>query len=164
MALKAAIWVHGTAVEVEYPDRIAPLSTDRMYERGQRKGWGTHFYGLENTTNWFHFAIPTPGILDDARPPLEKVFVFYWADGWAKITNVHLYDGPARIKSFDGLNLSGNHSGSVDSFNTWTVSPPVVLAYGLGISVGVEFGPIDQVGIPFPGILFTTVGADFRRP
>lgn len=31
----------------------------------------------------------------------------------------------------------------------------------VGISVGVEFGPQDAVGIPWPEILFTTAGADF---
>ena len=160
MPLKAAMWVHGTIVEVEYPERLAPWSTDGLV----RKGWGTHFWGKENTNNWFHIPITTPVILDDIRPPLVKVFVFYKTEGYAKITNVHVWDGPKKVKAFDGLSLSGNHSGGIDANNSWVINPPITIAFGLGISVGVEFGPKDAIDIPWPEILFTTAGADFKKP
>lgn len=160
MALKAAMWVHGTIVKVEYPEKLAPVSYDGLI----RRGWGTHFWGKENTTNWFHIPITTPVIIDDIRPPLVKVFVFYKTNGWAKITNVHVYDGQRKVKAFDGLALSGDHSGGIDASNSWVIDPPITILYGLGISVGVEFGPQDNIGIPWPEILFTTAGADFKKP
>ncbi|MCJ7515532.1 MAG: hypothetical protein MUO89_06150 [Dehalococcoidia bacterium] len=161
MPLKAAMWVHGTIVEVEYPERLAPVSIDGLV----RRGWGTHFWGNENTANWFHIPITTPVILDDIRPPLIKVFVFYKTEGNAKITNIHVYDGRSRVKAFDGLALSGDHSGGggVDASNSWVVEPPITILYGLGISVGVEFGSQVNIDIPWPEILFTTAGADFKK-
>jgi len=121
-----------------------------------------YFESDENKTNWFHFPMPTPVILDDIRPPLIKVFVFYKTFAWVDVTNIHLYDGPRRIKTFDGLALSGDHSGGIDASNSWVIDPPITVMYGLGISVGVRFGNRDSS--TYPGILFTSAGADFKRP
>ena len=152
MARKAAMWVHGTIVKAEY-----------AVESMTRKGWGTHFTGRPLTNNWFHIPIPTPGIFDEMRPPLVKVFVLYRAT-YAMITNVHIYDGSRPVKVFDGLNLSGDHSVDIDASNSWDIKPPLEITFGLGVSVSVEFllqGP-DSAGLP--EILFTTAGADFHRP
>jgi len=151
MALKAASWVHGTIVEAEFP----VLSMIR-------KGWGTMFTGRPATRNWFHIPIPTPVILDDIRPPLIKVFVFYRARS-ARITNLHIYDGFRKVKSFDALALSGDHSSVLDSFNNWAITPPLAISFGLGISVGVEFLEPTTTSAPVD-MLFTTAGADFQRP
>jgi hypothetical protein len=145
MAQKAAMWVHGTIVQVENPV---------TFER--RMGDGAHFRGQPGAY-WFHFAITTPVVLDDVRPPLIKVLVFYKANG-ARITNLHIFDGPRRVKAFDNLSLSGDHSGGIDSSNSWTITPPLGIAFGLGISLGVEFGVDAQE------ILFTAAGADFQKP
>jgi hypothetical protein len=150
MALKAAMWIHGTIVEAENPADLTLV----------RRGWGTHFFGRQFTSNWFHFPIPTPVILDDTRPQLVKVFVFYQT-GAARIINLHVYDGPRRVKAFDNLNLSGDHSGSVDSANSFVIDPPITILFGLGISVAVEFTVGDPDRPALPGILFTTAGADF---
>jgi len=158
MALKAAAWVHGTIVEVENPGLLAPIIS--MWKRG----WGTHFWGKEESYNWFHIPFTTPVIVDNIRPTLAKVFVFYKTDGWAKITNVHVYDGPRKVKTFEGLALSGDHSTAIDASNSWVINPPIQIMYGLGLSVGVEFGPVDNAGMPWPEILFTAAGADFQTP
>jgi hypothetical protein len=145
MALKAAMWVHGTIVEAENAVNFV-----------SRKGWGATFGG-QNTFNWFHIPITTPVILDDIRPQLVKVFVFYRTNG-AVIRNLHIWDAATRVKVFDNLNLSGDHSRGIDASNSWVIAPPLGIAFGLGISVGVQF-LID------PGdILFTSAGADFQRP
>src|SRR5262245_22758583 len=101
MALKAAHWIHGTIVEVEDPTTTAQIV---------RMGDGAHIFGQPATGGWFHFPITTPVILDDVRPPLVKVFVFFRADDSVTITNVHVFDGPTRVKAFDGLQLQGDHS------------------------------------------------------
>jgi hypothetical protein len=77
---------------------------------------------------------------------------------------VHIYDGSRQVKVFDGLNLSGDHSVDIDASNSWDITPPLGIAFGLGVSVSVTFllqGP-DSSGLP--EILFTTAGADFQRP
>lgn len=158
MSLKAAMWVHGTIVEVEYPKNLDGDLIDGL----ARKGWGTYFWGKENTTNWFHIPMTTPVILDGVRPQLEKVFVFYKTGGWTKITNIHVYDGVRTVKEFNGLSLTGAHHDGIDAENSWEINPPITILYGLGISVGVEFGPHVIEG--WPAILFTTAGADFKEP
>ncbi len=151
MAIKAAMWVHGTIVEAENPGPWINIS---------RKGWGTHFK-MANQNNWFHIPFTTPVMLDDARPRLGKIFVFYETKGDAKITNVHIYDGKTKVKAFDSLSLTGNHSSNIDTNNTWTISPTITILYGLGISVGVQFGAfVTEV----PEIIFYAAGADFMPP
>jgi hypothetical protein len=144
MTLKAAMRIHGTIVKPENPPALVDL-----------KGWGISF-GDQNTSNWFHIPIPTPVILDDARPQLVKVFVLYMAGSSTMITNVHVYDGPRSVAMFDGLSLNGDHHWAIDASNHWVINPPLTILYGLGLSIGVVFG------LNFGGILFTTAGADFQ--
>ena len=155
MALKAAMWAHGTIVQVEFPERLVANGLIQ-------KGWGAHIQGLPGTTNWFHFPITTPVILDDVRSALGKVFVLYATVGPARITDVHVYDGPKRVKAIDGLYLSGDHSVGIDASNSWAIDPPITIFLGLGISVGVEFG-LARIP-PAPEILFTAAGADLVVP
>ena len=146
-----AVWVHGTAVEAEDPGALNGI---------QRVGWGTSFQGKPKAFTWFHISIPTPVIINDVRPTLEKVFVFYRTNG-ASIRSVHIYDGPRKIKAFDGLMLEGDRSGNIVPANTWAFDPPITLGFALGLSLGVQFA----VGFDSPittEILFTTAGADFR--
>lgn len=167
MTLKAAMWVHGTIVEAKDPSKLVSIT---------RKGKGTDVVGMQNTYNWFHFPIATPVILDDQRPALVKVFVFYNTKvpplpgppppGPAQqpplITDVRVYDGPNKVKEFNNLTLSGDHDSTIDQWNSWVVDPPVTIRYGLGLSVHVHFRP---PFLPAPistyGIRFTSAGADF---
>ncbi|HEX9062847.1 MAG TPA: DUF6623 family protein [Clostridia bacterium] len=150
MSIKEAVWVHGTGFEVEFP---------QLLDSYVRRGWGIHYWGKENTFNWFHIPITTPVIINDARPNLVKAFVLFKTTGWTKVKNIHLYDGIQKVLDLNGLSLSGNNESSLTASNTFTLNPPKTIRYGLGISVGVEFGPHDSSG--YPEILFTTAGADF---
>ena len=110
MAIKAAMWVHGTVVEAENP--VHSIA---------RKGWGTHFVipppPIPAGENWFHIPIPPPVILDDRRPKLTKVFVFFRTTD-AKVDRIHFYDGPTAFKVIDDLNLQGEHSRAIDTSNS----------------------------------------------
>lgn len=63
-----------------------------------------------------------------------------------------------------------DHGWTIDAHNTWVLDAPLVIAFGLGISVGVEFDSKTITGgeAPIPNylgkILFTTAGADFQAP
>jgi len=141
MAIKAAMWVHGIIAEAENPVSFV-----------KRRGWGAQFGGRAQL-NWFHIPMTIPAILDGARPQLAKVFVLYKTNK-AVVKNVHIFDGPRKIRGFDGLNLSGDHSVTIDAWNNWAITPNMSIQFGLGISLGVEFGTD-------PGdILFTSAGAD----
>jgi hypothetical protein len=154
--IEAATWVHGTVVEAEYPERLVSV---------ERKGWGSVFTAKAGTTNWFHISIATPVIKDGVRPQLTKVFCLYQAGSESmltspKITSLHLYDGRNKVKSFDELDLYGDHLGTIDESNLWHVSPPLSIHSGLNISVGVWFpsGPNHTYAISF-----AAAGADFNN-
>lgn len=149
MALKAAFWVHGTIVEAEDPGPW--LNTRRV-------AWGMYFKTVGNG-HWFHIPLTTPVILDDQRPKLAKIFVFYETFNNAKITQVEIWDGREKVKGFYGLDLQGDHSRNVEAGkNNWVIGPPLVIGYSLGISVFVEF---KKNGDAIPEVLFTSFGADF---
>ena len=151
MAKLQASWVHGSSVQME---------REGYFISKRRPGYGAHF----NThgTEWFHFAIPTPVILDGQRASLRKIFVFYKTEGTAKVTRIHVYDAGDKFKKFENLSLSGDHSEKVDQHNSWVITPSRKMKFGLGISVEVDFGAPTTGGVP--GIWFRTAGADFETP
>ena len=143
-----AVWIHGSGVR---PEREGYFITKRHYKDGAV--FKTH--GSE----WFQFALPTPVILDNQRSSMVKCFVLYETASGARITDIQLYNGRQKIKSFGGLSLSGKHSTSVDSSNSWTINPPIEMIFGVAICVNVDFGNAQTGSVP--NIRFAAAGADF---
>ena len=122
-----AMWVHGTSIQIEYPDRIAST---------RRAGFYTSIVGEPNTTNWFHFAIPTPVIVDGDRKVAGPVILrFRTLSTNAVVRDVHIYDGSSRIATHNGVNLTGNQF-----FTPFGIAHRPAVRWGLGISIGVRFG------------------------
>jgi subtilisin family serine protease len=124
-ALAHAMWVHGTSVQEEFPDRL---------ENVRRLGPYSLFDGKPGTSNWFHFAIPTPVIVDNRRLRLESVMLQFLASRDTWVTNVHIYDGYQKIEWFDGLAMTGYRW-----FERFDTLNPLV-RFGIGVSVRVRFG------------------------
>jgi subtilisin family serine protease len=120
-----AMWVHGSSVVEEYPDRL---------QLKANKGFYSIFEGKPGTTNWFHYAIPTPVIVDNKRMRLDSVDIKFLAHPDVWVMNVHVYDGYLKIKAYDGLRMTGSHL-----FERFDVLNRYVGA-GIGISIGVQFG------------------------
>jgi hypothetical protein len=127
IGISYASWIHGHSMQIEYPDRIA-------YQR--RTGMSFDIEGKPGTDNWFHFAIPTPVIINDVRLRAGTVmlnFKTYSIDAFVR--HVHVYDGVYRIAQFDDINLSMEQlSVRLD------VPGRPAMEWGLGISLGVGFG------------------------
>ena len=147
MAITEAMWTHGHSMRVEFPDRLRSV---------WRAGFFVRTVGLPNTTNWFHFDIPTTVIVDDKRQMIDSVMLRFRAgSSQAAVTNVHIYDGENRITTYDGLNLSPTAFG-LERFNA-TGKPDVL--WGIGISVGVRFsGTTDAQNT----LEFSAAGCDFN--
>jgi len=150
MATKQAMWVHGTSVQAE---------REGYFISRVRPAWGAVF--RTQGSEWFHCAIPTPVIFGGQNSTLQKVFVLYKTGLGAKITQLHIFDGAAKIQEFLNLQFSGDHSQALDGQNTWNVNP-VHIKFGLGLSVLVEFGNATVTGVP--EITFSSAGADFLIP
>lgn len=146
-----ASWIHGTSFEVENANMVNGVT---------RFGWGSEFHGKSGGFAWFHAAVPTPVITDNIRVELQKVFVLFKTTA-ATIKSVHVYDGPAKIRSFDNLSLQGDRSNGIFADNAFAITPRVAMKWGLGLSIGVQFhvGIDSQIKIE---MLFTNAGADFQ--
>jgi hypothetical protein len=83
-----ASWIHGCSVDVELPDQLSTM---------RRMGFYSLCEGKPNTNNWFHFAIPTPVIVDSRQLQLDSVTLIFATDPDVAVTNVHIWDGNSRL-------------------------------------------------------------------
>jgi hypothetical protein len=144
IGISYASWIHGHSMQIEYPDRVP-------YQR--RTGLSFDLEGQPGTDNWFHFAIPTPVIINDVRLRASSILLSFRTlsiDAW--VQHVHIYDGSTRIGQFDNVNLAMEQP-------LWRVDLPArpAMGFGLGISLGVAFGvePMDH------HMEFIAAGCDF---
>ncbi len=122
-----AMWVHGTDIKVEVDANVESIT---------RFGFFTRIVGKPNTTNWYHFAIPTPVIVDGNRLAIARAMLRFVTGGnQAVVRDVHIYDGSARIAADQAVNLSGNQP-----FAKFGVAHKPDVAWGIGISIGVRTG------------------------
>lgn len=173
-----AMWMHGTGVQIEFPNRLTQV---------QRMAFHTRIVGEADTINWFHFPIATPvvgtfaifsedgGLLSDIqdivapgtgllvpdsvswnlyfrRYRLDKVFLcFRTGSADARVTSVHIHDGNRRLAAFDHLNLYGDQD-----MREFVIPgcPPV--HSGICVSLGVQFGASGPRWMELE-----SVGADF---
>lgn len=141
-----AMWVHGTSIQIEYEDRIESL---------RRAGFYSRIIGKPNTNNWFHFAIPTPVIVERDRKRIGSIILrFRTRSTNAVVRDVHIYDGYTRILAHNGVNLSGNHW-----FERFGVAHVPYALWGVGISIGVDFGAGTALSRSMD---FVAAGCDFR--
>lgn len=123
-SLNHAMWVHGTDLHVE---------VDANVESIRRYGFFTRVVGKPNTTNWYHFAIPTTVIAQDNRLAFERAMLRFITGGSkAVVRDVHIYDGSSRIAAHQFVNLSGQQP-----FAVFGVPHKPDVFWGAGISVGV---------------------------
>lgn len=127
--LKEAMWVHGTGIEIEFPDTV---------ESVWRAGFFTRIVGRPNTTNWLHFHVPTPVIVKDRRLMVDSAMLRYRCGSpSAAVHAVHVFDGDGRIAAHDGMS---RHPGGGFAFERFDVVGKPDVRWGTGISIGVRFG------------------------
>ena len=138
-----ASWIHGHSMEIEYPDRMASAI---------RRGYAYQVEGMPGTANWFHFAIPTPVIINDVRLQIDSIMLRMTTGSVdAFVRDVHIYDGETRIAVHDDVYLVEDNS-----FVRFEVPDMPYLRWGLGLSLGVGFG----VEMMAHTMNFISVGAD----
>ena len=109
---------------------------------------------------WFHFSVPTPVIESGVRSMLQKAFVLWQTTEGARISTIHLYDGPVRFYAHYFNHQAGPERHLDDLTENITMfSPPSLhsMRFALGISVAVTFETEGQ-------ITFFSAGADFDVP
>jgi hypothetical protein len=155
-----AVWMHGTGVRIEYPERL----NQTLY-----RAFHARIEGSANTGNWLHFPITTPVVgayrsggtgsggfsevvANYRRYRLDKVFISFRSGSIdARVTSVHVYDGSKPIATFDNLNLYGEQL-----MRQFVLPGSPEVEQGICISLGVEFGASGQRWMELQ-----SVGADF---
>jgi hypothetical protein len=143
------LWTHGVNVQIEYPDRIV-ASTEADYAGPRRSGWGTLVKQEKNTTNWFHFAIPTPVIIDNQEVALQFIRLRAEINETARIDIIHFRHDNRIILSQD-VNITNC---SVDE--TFP-SPKTIIRRGLALCLHISFLPGDARGM----VIFKGAGGAF---
>lgn len=145
MALEKAMWVHGHSLAVEFPDRI---------KSEWRAGFFIRLIGKPGTTNWLHFGIPTPVIVNDNRLTMDSALVRFMSGRGAAITNVHVFDGERRVSAHDNLALSPVNW----EMHRFKASGAEVF-WGVGVTLGVRFNgatdELNKIDISAAGVDFT---------
>ncbi|MFN2588824.1 MAG: hypothetical protein ABR613_12005 [Actinomycetota bacterium] len=164
-----AVWVHGNAVRAQWVgDPPLPEAQGTRLDGttggvphsnivGLPEGPGATYRGrtpvgfggaraVPVRSAFFHFSIPTPVLLNNARARLVRAFVLYRTDVDFGVQEVHLFDGPNYIlgppmagrprRDTSGTNGLSDLIAGVTSFEV-PGRPPMI--WGLGISVGVAF-------------------------
>jgi hypothetical protein len=144
MALAHAMWIHGHSMQIENPERLASVWRAGMYIRVE---------GKPGNATWFHFAIPTPVIVNDHRlRALRVILQFRTSSADASVRDIHVYDGETKIAQFNNVNLSGNVG-----YRAFDIPGNPEVKLGIGISIGVGFG----VEMMSHQMEFISAGCDF---
>lgn len=139
-----ASWIHGHSMQIEYPDRMVSAI---------RRGYAYQVEGNPGSSNWFHFAIPTPVYIDDVRLQVDSVMLrFTTGSVDSFVRDVRVYDGEILISVHDDVYLSESNG-----FVRFDVPDTPYVLWGLGISLGVGFG----VEMMSHTMDFISAGADF---
>jgi hypothetical protein len=150
MALHAS-WVHGNALTVESPGNLASVG---------HFGWGGDMMIIPGRSSWFHIPLSTPVIIGDIRSKVQTLFLLFKSES-GSIRNVHVYDGSFKVQEFNGLQFEGEHRVSLDGQNTFKLSTPHTVIFGMGIS----FFFVANIGfdtpIPPARLIVASAGGDF---
>jgi hypothetical protein len=122
-----AMWIHGHSMQIEYPDRLASQ---------WRAGFSITVEGKPGSSNWFHFAIPTPLIVNDVRLRADSIMLsFRTSSVDAIVRDVHVYDGSTVIAAHNNIKLTKENL-----FVRLMIPDRPEIWVALGVSIGVSFG------------------------
>ena len=120
-------WVHGSSMQVEYPQRITAVRHTGPFVRIE---------GAAGQNTWLHFPVATPTEANGKGVRATAVRVSFRTRPYATVHEVILYDGEKRIAEHTDLGLQGDH---LDA--RFAVPGTPAVARGLNVTVGVSFPP-----------------------
>lgn len=150
------LWTHAVNVQPEHMDASLEMEI-------RRASWGTQIKQKKGTTNWFHFAIPTPTIIDDCEVEIRRVMLRGNITNNARIIcydiveagypkNHHLGGTPKEVNII-GREINGTDWGDFDVSNKICRGPII-------LSVQVEFMNDSHDD---PPVRFLCAGAHFEE-
>ncbi len=139
-------WTHGVNIQIE--NQVQGLTVSR-------RGWGTRIAQPANTTNWFHFVIPTPTQIDDETDVrLRSVWLKVYLGFETIIKTVHVRVGKRRVLEDKKVHTGDVNQGGV-LYQQFDLPEEGVylkgIAGGVVVSVEVEFKKGDDLWVTFEG-------------
>ena len=122
---KFVSWVHGSSMQVEYPNRITSVRHTGPFVRIE---------GSAGQNTWVHLPVPTPTVVNGANMRVGAALVSFRTRANAKVHEVIVYDGELRIAEHTGLDLRENH---LDARFDVPGNPQA--GQGINITLGVSF-------------------------
>ena len=122
---KFTSWVHGSSMQLEYPNRVTSVRHTGPFVRIE---------GAAGQNTWVHLPVPTPTVAEGTPMRVGAGLVSFRTRDRATVHEVIVYDGEKRIAEHTGLALQGDH---LDARFEVPGSPEV--GRGINITLGVSF-------------------------
>ena len=122
---KFVSWVHGSSMQIEYPNRITSVRHTGPFVRIE---------GAAGQNTWVHLPVPTPTVVDGNKMRVGAALVSFRARANAKVNEVIVYDGERRIAEHMDLDLRDDH---LDARFDVPGNPEA--SQGINITLGVSF-------------------------
>lgn len=140
-------WTHGSAVGVEYPGRVYDGGPNTPRNHPRRAGWGTDIRQRSNTSNWFHFAIPTEAARPGERYYTDRSHIFFWLNGWSRLDAIHVWLGRNLIFREDNISWGGPHRRPITLSHSQPI-PRHRVNGGINVSIRITFpSGVDEMGM-----------------
>jgi Family of unknown function (DUF6623) len=146
------MWMHGNALLVEPPNFRAESSGPSAQVALPNFGGA-----------WMHIPVPTPAVLDGVRSRLLRVFFLFEISGSTAVGALQVFDGSTLVQEFTGLQRFGSHSASADADNTFNLTNPHTVNFGISVTVRLRAAtsPSAPAGTP-SRLAVPAVGGDFE--
>ena len=141
MAEEFKFWTHGTAVIPEYTKSLTGHNNGLHL---RPTGYGSEVWQKADTSNWFHFAIPSPSRLDDWSSYRYHAWLRARIGNCAVIdaVNIHEASGPdsrsPRIYESGRLNWTGRNQEFSFNLNDRKCRGPLVMSVHARFETGTK--------------------------
>ena len=122
------LWMHGSNMQVEYPNRITSVRATGPFVRIE---------GARGQNTWLHFPVPTPAVIDGARMRIDGALVSFRTRDHASVKEIIVYDGDQRIVEHMDQDLRGEHP----EYRVEVPGSPEI-SRGINIVLGVAFDSV----------------------
>ena len=122
---KFTSWVHGSSMQIEYPNRVTSVRHTGPFVRIE---------GATGQNTWVHLPVPTPTVTDGTPMRVGAGLVSFRTRDKATVHEVIVYDGDQRIAEHTDLGLQGDHLEA-----RFDVPGSPEAGRGINITLGISF-------------------------
>ncbi len=122
---KFTSWVHGSSMQIEYPNRVTAVRHTGPFVRIE---------GVAGQNTWVHLPVPTPTVVGGSNMRVETALVSFRTRASAQVHEVIVYDGDRRIAEHSDLDLRNDNLEA-----RFDVPGSPEAGQGINITLGVRF-------------------------